>query len=172
LRFVEPAHMRVARREKLVGHRQTRSLFQRRKQDRRCILELVLKEISATQGEAIVLVGSPKWYSAEIEVIGGRVARRSVSSLSSTEVGLEKPDLDGLSGRGSRNIGAGDAGVGSCASRYTRTGRAMFLTCWSPRSSKLSGTRSRTCSNTALEITTPPGSASASNRAAMFTASP
>ena len=49
--------------------------------------------------------------------------------------------------------------------------RAMFLTCWSPRSSKLSGTRSRTCSNTALDMTTLPGSASASNRAAMFTPS-
>ena len=28
----------------------------------------------------------------------------------------------------------------------------MFLTCWSPGSSELSGTRSRTCSNTALGV--------------------
>src|SRR5712664_2828689 len=44
----------------------------------------------------------------------------------------------------------------------------MFLTCCSPRSSKTKGSRSRTCSWTVLEMNTPPASARASTRAAMF----
>src|SRR5712692_2499703 len=37
-----------------------------------------------------LLVGGPKWYSAQIEIIGSRVARRSVSSA---------PDLGGVQRR-------------------------------------------------------------------------
>ena len=54
--------------------------------------------------------------------------------------------IDGLSGSGS--AGTGGAGgllaASEARTRYTRTGRAMFLTCCSPRSSKIKGSRSRT----------------------------
>src|SRR6516164_5555680 len=53
-----------------------------------------------------------------------------------------------------------------------RTGLVMFLTCCSPRSSKAMSRRSRTCSCAAALRQIPPGSASASSRAAMLTPSP
>src|SRR5215472_15658536 len=51
-------------------------------------------------------------------------------------------------------------------------GLVMFLTCCSPRSSKAMSRRSRTCSCAAALRQIPPGSASASRRAAMLTPSP
>ena len=55
---------------------------------------------------------------------------------------------------------------------YTRTGRAMFLTLCSPQSSNEKGSLSRIWSRTTREMQIPPGSASASSRAATFTPSP
>src|SRR5215469_15350196 len=56
--------------------------------------------------------------------------------------------------------------------RCVRTGRAMFLTCCSPISSNEKSSLSRTCSCAAALMQIPPGSASASRRAAMLTPSP
>jgi len=80
--------------------------------------------------------------------------------------------IDGLPGN---DNGAGEGNTGCSIgappspTRYTRTGRAMFLTWCSPRSSNAKGSRSRTWSWTVLETSTPPGSAKASSRAATFT---
>ena len=55
--------------------------------------------------------------------------------------------IDGLSGNGN---GGGEAGTGALMAaatsrtRYTRTGRAMFFTLCSPRSSKAKSSLSRT----------------------------
>ena len=71
--------------------------------------------------------------------------------------------------------GAGAAagfGVGSGWKRNARTGSAMFLTACSPWSSKSASTRFFTAHSTGSEIAIPPGSASASRRAAMLTPSP
>ena len=56
--------------------------------------------------------------------------------------------------------------------QYMRTGMAMFLSWRSPPSSKVASTLARTSSYTLPEMHTPPGSANASSRAAMFTPSP
>ena len=56
--------------------------------------------------------------------------------------------------------------------RNTRTGRAMFLTGFSPRSSSSMPSLSRTESRTARDTKMAPGSASPSRRAAMLTPSP
>jgi hypothetical protein len=56
--------------------------------------------------------------------------------------------------------------------RKARTGSAMFLTACSPWSSKWASTRFFTAHRTGSEIAMPPGSASASRRAAMLTPSP
>src|SRR5215471_13923297 len=58
------------------------------------------------------------------------------------------------------------------SSPTARTGRAMFLTCCSPRSSKVTGNLSRTWSRTAREMHSPPGSHKLSSRAATLTPSP
>ena len=77
--------------------------------------------------------------------------------------------IDGLSGR----VG-GEAGSPPFARpmRKTRTGRAMFLTGFSPRSSSTMPSLSRTELRTARETKIAPGSASASSRAAILTPSP
>ncbi|MGC2199463.1 MAG: hypothetical protein WA633_04840 [Stellaceae bacterium] len=54
----------------------------------------------------------------------------------------------------------------------TRTGRAIFLTCCSPLSSKAKLSLSRTWSRTTLLTQIPPGGAKASSRAATLTPSP
>src|SRR5216684_982617 len=56
--------------------------------------------------------------------------------------------------------------------RYTRNGRAMFLTRCSPASSKAKSSLSRTWSRTTRLTQIPPGSAKASSRAATLTPSP
>ncbi len=60
----------------------------------------------------------------------------------------------------------------SVTTQNTSTGRSMFLTFCSPRLSMRIGTLSRTWSAAAREMQMPPGSASASSRAATLTPSP
>ena len=82
--------------------------------------------------------------------------------------------IDGLSGRASTGA-ASTLGVVSMAvklTRYTRTGRAMFLRACSPRSSKAKSSLSPIWSRTVPDMQIPPGSAIPSNRAATFTPSP
>jgi len=64
------------------------------------------------------------------------------------------------------------AGMVSSRTRYARTGRGIFFTTCSPRSSNVQSSLSRTWSRTTRLIQIPPGSASASSRAATFTPSP
>ena len=84
--------------------------------------------------------------------------------------------IDGLSGSGSgvcSATAAGGAAAGaSMRMRWARTGRAMFLTCCSPRSSNAKASLSRTWSRTTRLTQMPPGSARVSRRAAMLTPSP
>jgi hypothetical protein len=54
----------------------------------------------------------------------------------------------------------------------TRIGREMFFTRWWPASIRRTPTSWRTCSRTACEMATSPGTASASSRAATLTPSP
>ena len=65
----------------------------------------------------------------------------------------------------------GRAGV-LARTRYTRTGRAMFLSACSPISSKSRSSRPRGSSCTRAETQIPPGSAMPSSRAATLTPSP
>ena len=70
-------------------------------------------------------------------------------------------------------ISSSGAAAIACGDRpNTRTGRAMFLTCCSPRSAKASGSLSRTWSQAMSETHRPPGSQIDSRRAAMLTPSP
>src|SRR6516164_3935467 len=83
--------------------------------------------------------------------------------------------IEGLSGSSS---GRGESSFGPIAgmvrsrTRYARTGRGIFFTSCSPRSSNVQSSLSRTWSRTTRLIQIPPGSASASSRAATFTPSP
>ena len=77
--------------------------------------------------------------------------------------------IDGLSGKGS---GADAAEVGALDQRQTRTGCAMFFSVRSPVSSKAKSVLPANCFCTASAMQIPPGSASASSRAAMLTPSP
>ena len=84
--------------------------------------------------------------------------------------------IDGLSGNGSGALDA-ESGVRIIVSpaiftSNTRTGRAMFLTCCSPLSSKAKPSLSRTWSRTTRLTQIPPGVAKASRRAATLTPSP
>ena len=65
-------------------------------------------------------------------------------------------------------LAGGGAGL-SNTMRKARTGRAMFLTSCSPRSSKAIGKRSRIWSRTARLTLIPPGCAKLSIREAMST---
>src|SRR5262249_29841954 len=75
------------------------------------------------------------------------------------------------SGRGENSFGP-IAGMVRSRTRYARTGREIFFTSFSPRSSNVQSSLSRTWSRTTRLIQIPPGSASASSRAATFTPSP
>jgi hypothetical protein len=67
---------------------------------------------------------------------------------------------------------SGIAAISLAVSPNTPTARAMFLTACSPRSAKAIESLSLICSFAALEMHTPPGSQSASSRAAILTPSP
>jgi len=78
---------------------------------------------------------------------------------------------DNANGRFRRNPVA-PTRVGESFTSNTRTGRAIFLTCCSPLSSKAKPSLSRTWSRTTRLMEIPPGAAKASRRAATLTPSP
>ena len=81
--------------------------------------------------------------------------------------------IDGLSGSGKGAERAAWRLVSPIATRYTRTGRAMFLTCCSPRSSKAEiELVAHLIAHDPAERRSRPGSARASSRAAILTPSP
>jgi hypothetical protein len=89
-----------------------------------------------------------------------------------TDTALKNPW--GLSHFGEPSIGAALSMCSAVVRRIwkTRTGRAMFLRFWSPRSSKSNSSLSPMWSRTVPDMQMPPGSARASNQAATFTPSP
>src|SRR6516165_4133125 len=81
--------------------------------------------------------------------------------------------IEGLSGNGSEEpITEVAVGEVSPPTRYALIGWAMFFTCCSPRSMASRGSFVPMWSRTTPEMQIPPGSARASNRAAILTASP